>query len=71
MPIYWMIDWLDCGGLGYVLGYLRHGSFGRAARDDPADRGAWPPVRWRGLPGVLSPCVGGALYGLDVTAAAS
>jgi hypothetical protein len=27
---------------GYVLGYLRHGSFGRASAGGPTDRGAWP-----------------------------
>jgi hypothetical protein len=38
-----------CARLGYVLGYLRHGSLGRPAPGGPTDRGAWPPVRWRGL----------------------
>jgi len=33
--------------LGYGLGYLRHGSFGRATPGGSVDRGAWPPVRWR------------------------
>jgi len=26
---------------------------GRAASGGSPDRGAWPPVRWRGLPAVL------------------
>jgi hypothetical protein len=34
------------------LGYLRHGSLGWAARDGPADRGAWRWMRWRGLAGL-------------------
>jgi len=61
-----MIGGPDCGDLGYGLGYLRHGSFGRAAPDGPADRGARLPVRWRGRPyalarpaGVLWPGAGG------------
>jgi hypothetical protein len=27
--------------------------YGDGSDDGPADRGAWPPVRWRGLPAVL------------------
>ena len=53
------------GDLGYDLGYLRHGSFGRATRDGPAGRAAWPNVRWRGLPAVAP----GALYGLPAARA--
>jgi hypothetical protein len=40
----------DCGDLGYDLGYLRHGSFGRL--DWPADRGGVCWMRWLGLPAV-------------------
>jgi hypothetical protein len=57
-----MVVGRDRGDLGYDLGYLRHGSFGRASPDGPADRGelldatarAWPAsgspalaARWR------------------------
>jgi hypothetical protein len=50
--------------LGYDLGYLRHGSFGRLPPGGPADRGAWPSVRWRGLARVPQALRSGALYGL-------
>jgi hypothetical protein len=50
MPILAMIADGRCAHLGYVLGYLRHGSLGRPAPGGPTDRAAWPPVRWRGLP---------------------
>ena len=37
---------------------------GGGGDDGPADRGAWPPVRWRGLARCsCSPVAGGALYG--------
>jgi hypothetical protein len=48
-----MIAGRECDDLGYDLGYLRHGSFGRASADGPADRGAGLPdalarlPRWR------------------------
>ena len=49
----------DCGDLGYDLGYLRHGSFGRATAGWPGSRCAglldamaglarlWLALRWR------------------------
>ena len=47
MPILAMIADGRCAHLGYVLGYLRHGSLGRPAPGGPTDRAAGPPVRWR------------------------
>ena len=43
----------DCGHLGYDLGYLRHGSFGRATRDGPADRARGPACAFGAASGLL------------------
>ena len=51
-----MIGRPDCGDLGYDLGYLRHGSFGRATA-------RWPG-RLRRVAACSPPCAGGLLYGL-------
>jgi hypothetical protein len=51
----------DCDDLGYDLGYLRHGSFGRATARWPGGLRRVAAVRWRGFAGVLWPCAGGAL----------
>jgi hypothetical protein len=48
MPILAMTPGGKRARLGYDLSYSVHGSFGRAAPGGPADRGAWPVVRWRG-----------------------
>jgi hypothetical protein len=55
MPLLAMIGGREYSDLGYDLGYLRHGSFGRASPDGAAGCGAWPPVRFRGLPGWAFP----------------
>ena len=61
MPFSVMIVWPNYGDLGYDLGYLRHGSFGRAARAGPADRARGPACPF----GAACPwCCGPALYGL-------
>lgn len=52
MPTFEMVAGPDCGDLGYDLGYLRHGSFGRAARWLGKSRRVAVCAAFDGWPGV-------------------
>ena len=66
-----MIAGRDCGDLGYDMGYLRHGSFGRATREARQIAPRAASMRWRGLPRVLEPALAARCTGFLIADAAA